>query len=222
MALGHRIEIPSATGQALAADLYGTGGHTVVILAHGGYSSLGSWETAARALQRSGFRVLVVEARAGVDLAAGNETPCLYDATCLARDVIAGVQHARQSGATRISLLAGSMGGAAVAEAASDSSAGEVGSIVLLAPAAISEPERITGRKLFIVARDDANSAGLRLPGIRAQYERVREPKQFILLEGSAHAQRVLDGPSGEAVLREIVAFLSAPRSAQEPSRHLF
>jgi hypothetical protein len=34
-------------------------------------------------------------------------------------------------------------------------------------------------RALFIVARGDGNDAGLRLPGIRAQYEKAPQPKEL-------------------------------------------
>jgi hypothetical protein len=62
---------------------------------------------------------------------------------------------------------------------------------VLLAHSPIESPERIKARTLFILARDDASAAGLRLPGIRDQYERTPAPKELIVLDGSAHAQEM-------------------------------
>jgi hypothetical protein len=41
----------------------------------------------------------------------------------------------------------------------------------------------------------------LRLPGIRAQFNRATEPKSLVVLEGSA----------GDAVLQIIVGFVSKP-----------
>jgi hypothetical protein len=69
----------------------------------------------------------------------------------------------------------------------------------------------LQGRKLFIVARDDSNADGLRLPGIRACYEKTPEPKELIVLDGSAHAQYLFQTDQGDRVMREIVRFLSAP-----------
>jgi len=63
---------------------------------------------------------------------------------------------------------------------------------------------------LFIVARDDANEAGPRLPAIRAQYEKAPEPKKLVILEGSAHAQYLFQTNQGERVMGEILRFLSA------------
>lgn len=66
------------------------------------------------------------------------------------------------------------------------------------------------GRKLFIVARDDANADGPRLPKIRAQYEKAINPKELIILDGSAHAQFLFQTDQGERVMREILQFLLA------------
>ena len=69
----------------------------------------------------------------------------------------------------------------------------------------------LKSRALFIVARDDANEAGPRLPGIRAQYDKAPQPKELIVLEGSAHAQFLFQSDQGERVMREILRFLSMP-----------
>jgi hypothetical protein len=63
---------------------------------------------------------------------------------------------------------------------------------------------------LFIVAREDSEGSGLRLPGIRAQYEKAPQPKQLIVLEGSAHAQFLFQTDQGARVMQEIMRFLTA------------
>ena len=70
--------------------------------------------------------------------------------------------------------------------------------------------EKLKCPTLFIVARDDANAAGPRLPGIREQYEKAPEPKELIILEGSAHAQYLFQTDQGERVTREILRFLGS------------
>jgi hypothetical protein len=52
-----------------------------------------------------------------------------------------------------------------------DAAPGEIDDLVLLAFGGIQSPERLRIRKLFVVTRDDANDAGLRLPTIQAQWE---------------------------------------------------
>jgi alpha-beta hydrolase superfamily lysophospholipase len=206
------ISLRADAGRILYGDLYGSGDRGVVVLAHGGYSSRASWRPTAEAIGAQGFHVLVIEAGAAADFAAGKETPCLSDAVCQSKDVLAAVAHLRRLGARTISLIGGSMGGAAVAHAAIDAGQEAIESVVLLAPAEVAAPEKIPGRKLFITAERDANSAGRRLPGIKAQYARARQPKELVLVEGSAHGQNMFTTPQGADVLRDIVRFLKNGR----------
>jgi hypothetical protein len=84
--------------------------------------------------------------------------------------------------------------------------------VVLLAHGAYGLPENLTGRKLFIVSRDDPGPDGQpRLLRIRAQYEKAPGPKELVILEGSAHAQFIFQTDQGERLMREILRFLSAP-----------
>ena len=77
------------------------------------------------------------------------------------------------------------MGGDAAADAVA-AAPGEIDRLVLLGSGAYGEPEKWKVRKLFIVARDDANDAGLRLPKIRAQYEKAPDPKELIVVDGDS------------------------------------
>ena len=82
-----------------------------------------------------------------------------------------------------------SFGGEAAADASIDAELGEIDRPVLLAAWTGRAPEKMKGRKLFIVARDDAMDDGPGLPKIRANYEKAEGPKELIILNGSAHAQ---------------------------------
>jgi hypothetical protein len=83
---------------------------------------------------------------------------------------------------------------------------------VLLAGLPSRPPERLKGRKLFIVSRDDVGGPDVpRLPRIRAQYEKAPKPKELIILEGSAHAQAIFETDQGARLMREILRFLSEP-----------
>ncbi|MBK6797514.1 MAG: hypothetical protein IPG76_12225 [Acidobacteria bacterium] len=50
-----------------------------------------------------------------------------------------------------------------------------------------------------------------RLSEIRAQYDRVPEPKELVILEGAAHAQFIFQTSQGDLLMREILRFLSGP-----------
>jgi pimeloyl-ACP methyl ester carboxylesterase len=79
---------------------------------------------------------------------------------------------------------------------------------VLLAHMTIDHPERLKTPALFIVARDDANASGPRLPGIREQYEKAQGPKELVVLDGAAHAQFLFQSPQSEAAMQAILRFL--------------
>lgn len=87
----------------------------------------------------------------------------------------------------------------------------QVDRLVFLATSPDIAPEKLIGRKLFIVARDDSNGASPRLPGIRAYYEKTPGPKELIVLGGSAHAQFLFQTDQGARLMSMILKFLSEP-----------
>ena len=203
------IAIPMADVRGpILADVYGSGERAVLLL-HGGRRNRSHWKLQAEAIAAAGFRVMAIDFRADCD----------YDAACLAKDVIAAVRYLRASGVRTVSLVGGSLGGGAAAQASFQARAGEIDRIVLLAPMTIDHPERVSTRMLVIVARDDASGSGPRLPEIRAQFERATGPKELVVVDGSAHAQFLFETPQGPAVLDRIVRFLEAPAPATAPQR---
>ena len=102
------------------------------------------------------------------------------------------------------------MGGGAAGDASIASQLGEIDRLVLLGASPNGPAEKLKSSTLFIVARDDANDDGPRLPRIREQYEKAPQPKALIILDGSAHAQFLFQTGQGERVMREILHFLSA------------
>jgi hypothetical protein len=103
------------------------------------------------------------------------------------------------------------MGGDAVGEADARSTPGTIARIVFLGSSGGDVPEKLSGRKLFIVARNDRSGSGLRLPEISRNYARAPQPKKLVILEGSAHAQFLFDTNQGPPLLNEILRFLSEP-----------
>jgi dienelactone hydrolase len=126
-------------------------------------------------------------------------------------DVLAAVRYLRKTGAKTVSIIGASFGVEAAADASMDAEPGEIDRLVLLAAWTDRPPEKIKGRKLFIVARDDANEEGLRLPRIRANYEKASGSKGLLILDGSAHAQFLFATDQRDRLLREILHFLTQP-----------
>jgi pimeloyl-ACP methyl ester carboxylesterase len=202
------VSFPAQDGGMVFADLYGSG-PLAVVLVHGGRFTKGSWAAQARALVEAGFRVLAIDLR--VYAPARNGVELKQDDGGIRFDVLAAVSYLRKKGAKSVSVVGASMGGDAAADALAEGGPAQIDRLVLLAAGAYGEPEKWKGRKLFIVARDDANGEGPRLPRIRAHYERAPEPKELVILDGSAHAQFLFATDQGERLMREILRFLSAP-----------
>jgi pimeloyl-ACP methyl ester carboxylesterase len=201
------VSFPTEDGGEVYADVYG-GGDRAIVLAHGGPFNKESWEKQAHTLAAGGFRVLVLDFRGyGKSRGPGQSTPM---SAPLHLDVLAAVRYLRTTGAKSVSVVGGSMGGAAAGDASIASRPGEIDRVVFLGSAPNGPADKLKSSTLFIVARDDANADGPRLPGIRAQYEKAPEPKELIILDGSAHAQYLFQTDQGDRVMREIIRFLSA------------
>jgi pimeloyl-ACP methyl ester carboxylesterase len=202
-----RVSFPTQDGGLVYADVYGRGSRGVV-LAHGGRFNKESWEKQARTLAAAGFRVLAIDFR-GYGQSRGPGQSQTVDAP-LHFDVLAAVRYLRQNGAKTVAVIGGSMGGGAAADASIEAEPGEVDRLVLLGSTGGSEPQRLKGRKLFIVSRDDLGPRDEpRLPRIRADYAKAPEPKELIILDGSAHAQFIFQTEQGERLMREILRFLT-------------
>jgi pimeloyl-ACP methyl ester carboxylesterase len=202
-----RVSFPTQDGGLIHADLYGTGDRGVV-LAHGGRFNKESWKAQAEALEKEGFRVLAIDFRGyGQSRGPGQSDPL---GAPLHFDVLAAVRYLRKAGTKTVAVVGGSMGGGAAGDAAVEAKPGEIDRLVFLGSWGSDQPEKMRGRKLFIIARDDLGPGDIpRLPKVRAHYERAPGPKELVILEGSAHAQFLFATDQGERVMREIVRFLS-------------
>jgi pimeloyl-ACP methyl ester carboxylesterase len=202
------VSFATDDGGEVCADLFGQGSNAVV-LAHGGQFNKESWRDQALPLTSSGFRVLAIDFRGfGCSKGPGQKD---FDNAPFEKDVLAAVRYLKAHGAKTVSVVGGSFGGAAAGDASIKSAPGEIDRIVLLGAAPNLPADGLKSRALFIVAREDSDGSALRLPGIRAQYERTPQPKQLIVLEGSAHAQFLFQSDQKARVMQEIVRFLSAP-----------
>ena len=200
--------LPDRPGQ-VQADLYGSGNRGIV-LAHGGSFHKESWNRQAKILADAGFLVVAIGFRGDSLNPDGSPGSFGTDADNT-EDVSAAVAYLRRIGAKTVSAVGASLGGDAVGDADAKSSPGTFDRIVLLASSGGDAPDKLNGRKLFIVARNDRNSDGLRLDKISRHYARAPEPKKLIILEGSAHAQFLFDTDQGPHLMNEILRFVSEP-----------
>ncbi len=201
------VSFPTSDGGLVYAHLYGKSQRGVV-LAHGGRFNKESWEPQAQTLTKAGFCVLAIDFRGyGQSQGPGAEQPL---AAPLYYDVLAAVQYLRKVGVRSVAVIGASMGGGAAGEASARAAPGEIDRLVLLGSDGGKQPERMQGKKLFILTRDDFSGENTpRLPRIRAHYDRAPKPKRLVLLEGSAHAQAIFQTAQSDRLMREILRFLS-------------
>lgn len=209
------IPVPHTT-ESIQADWYGRKsgsrepGQRAVVLVHGGQFHKQSWKPLAEVLARANLVVLAISLRGDHLNPDGSPGSFGTDADNTA-DVLASVAYLHRSGFLDVAAVGASLGGDAVGQAAAETSPGKITRLIILGAAGGPAPEKLTGRKLFLVAREDRSGSGLRLPGIRRSFARVPEPKRLLVLDGSAHAQHLFATEQGPRVLHEIVAFLTAP-----------
>ena len=201
------VELRTSDGGTVQGDLYGAGQHGVV-LAHGGRFNKGSWEKQARELAKAGYRVLAIDFR-GYGQSKGPGQGDIFTAP-LHLDVLAAVGTCARRARRQFPRFGGSLGGGAAA-AAAIAEPRAIDRLILLGSTPDGPPDKLSVRKLYIATRDDASGDGPRLPGLQAHFNGAPEPKQLILLEGSAHAQFMFQTDQADRVMREILRFLSAP-----------
>jgi pimeloyl-ACP methyl ester carboxylesterase len=201
------VSFPAQDGGVVFADLYGAGA-SAVVLAHGGQFNKESWRKQALILVQHRYRVLALDFRGyGKSHGPGDSDP--MDSP-LYLDVLAAVRYLHATGAKRVSIVGGSMGGSAAGDASIASRPGEIDRIVMLGAAPDGPADKLKCPSLFIVARHDMEGSEPRLSAIRAQYERAPRPKKLVILKGSAHAQFLFATSQGDRVMREILRFLAA------------
>lgn len=192
------VSFAASDGSTVYANLYGEGDQAVV-LAHGRAFNKESWDAQAKDLVQAGLRVLAIDFRGYGKSSGEGGYAAMY------ADVLGAVRYLHKNGAQRVSVVGGSMGGGAAALASAKSDPGEIERLVLLAAAPPSEAPKLKGRKLFIVSRGDGFASD-----IQQAFEQAAEPKQLVLLEGSAHAQHLFATDQGPQVMQLIRDFLTA------------
>ncbi|HTT64150.1 MAG TPA: alpha/beta hydrolase [Bryobacteraceae bacterium] len=202
------VSFPTADGGIIWADLYGAGDGGVV-LAHGAKFDKASWGKQADVLAKAGFRVVAIDFR-GYGKSRGGDKSAPGSGEKY-QDILAAVRYLRENGAKTVSVIGASMGGGAAATALIHARPGEIDRLILLANVPVPEPERLRGPKLFAVSRGDGLAAK-----VKEQFEKAPEPKELLLLDGSAHAQFLFETDQGARLMKKILEFLSESKEAEK------
>ena len=197
------VSFPAEDGGVVHADLYGAGDRGVV-LAHGMKFDKASWKDQAVQLANAGYRVAAIDFRDRYGKSHGGpKSQSPRDEMYL--DVLAAASYLREHGAKTVAVIGASMGGGASANAAVKGKPGAIDRLILLAPVPIEHPERITIPKLYATAQGDPITAQ-----VKEQYANAPEPKEMLLLDGSAHAQFLFTTDQNDRLMKAILRFLSA------------
>jgi pimeloyl-ACP methyl ester carboxylesterase len=203
------VSFPTEDGGTVFAHLYGEGKRGVVLV-HGGRFKKESWREQAHYLTKAGFRVVAIDLR-GYGQSKGPGQEDIFSAP-LYLDVLAAVRYLKASGAKTVSVVGGSLGGGAAADAATVAKPGEIAGVVTLGGLmGRKKSEDVKVPLLVITTRKDANADGLRLPGIQTAFDKVPGNKELVILEGPAHAQFMFDTDLAGEVMERILKFLKKP-----------
>ena len=192
------ISYQTRDGGIIFGNLYGEGPHAV-LLGHGAVFDKESWDHLARRLAAEGHQALAVDFRGYGKSTAGRSRGGLHE------DIIGGIRYLRERGAARVSVIGASMGGGAVGDAVTELEPGDIDGLILLAAVPTRSPERLQGRKLFIVSGGDGSRASVEM-----QFQAASEPKTLTVLTGSAHAQHIFRTALGEELTDIMLAWISA------------
>ena len=201
-AASEEVSFPTGDGGVVYADLYGAGNRGVV-LAHGMKFDKASWRDQAVQLADAGFRVAAIDFRGYGKSHGGPDSQSPRD---LYLDVLAGVDYLRAHGAKTVAVMGASMGGGASANAVVKGKPGSIDRLILLSPVPIQNPEQIGVPKLYATAPGDPIT-----PQVKEQFAKAPEPKQMLLLEGSAHAQNLFHTDQNDRLMEAILRFLNKP-----------
>ncbi len=139
------ITFATDDGGQICADLYGHG-NKAIVLAHGGQFKKESWHDQASTLATAGFQVLAIDFRSfGCSKGPGQDN---FDTAPFEKDVLAAVHYLKAHGATSVSVVGGSFGGAAAGDA-SIKAPGAIDRIVFLGSAPNLPAQGLTSRILI-------------------------------------------------------------------------
>ena len=182
----------------ICGSLFGKG-EKGVILAHGKVFNKESWYEFAEVLTENGFQALSFDFRGyGKSKAGKNDT-------ALELDVLGAVDFMRKNGAKEISVIGGSMGAAAVLNAAISAKEGDIQKLILLSPPPVNNVEKAKGKKLFITSKDEALA-----PEVKKMFIKASGTKELKLINGSAHAQHIFNTEHKKELEDTIMKFLKS------------
>ncbi|HET7172220.1 MAG TPA: hypothetical protein VFI18_11325 [Gaiellales bacterium] len=190
------VAAPSAPGPIRVAVL-GTGA-TAAVFTNESDLDLCSWLPFARSLARNGVRALLYDYRYTTQ----------HDALTVARE-------ARRLGAKRVVLVGASVGARGSLAAAAGAPRGLVDAVVSLSAERVTREgvpdlfpvvRHLRAPTLYVAARNDPYATGTDAPQLYRRTAATR--KRLVLVPGTAHGVKLLEGAAGARVRGIVTAFI--------------
>jgi alpha-beta hydrolase superfamily lysophospholipase len=199
------VSFAADDGTKLVGVLVGRGRRGVV-LAHEKYADLCSWLPYGRTLVARGYRVFALDLRGfGSSARPPDKARYRYD-----RDIVAAAKLLRQRGVTRVVLIGGSIGGAAVVVGATAITPAVVGVVAVSAPAADADVNALAAvRKLRvpILLVNGGRDPLVPLSDARRLYRAAASrEKRLVIIASGSHGSALLSG--GDAAARRMRSVL--------------
>ena len=201
------IELMSET-ETLKADLYGAvPAARAAILCHGQSWDASGWRDIAPRFVARGVAALALNLR-GYDGSSGRTNDFAPPAPWTpASDLRAAKALLRDRGAREVALVGASMGGHAVLASSFD---GDIECVVSISAPVVAVADelsrRVSGRKLFVCASEDASGA---MPHVQRAFELTGGPKTLLVFGGKEHSRGMFAAAYGEEALTAIVDFVA-------------
>ena len=197
------VQFKTPDGLTLEGRFYTGGLKKGVVCAHMFPADQTSYEALAKDLARKGYPVLTFNFR-GYGNSEGSK-----DTSRIALDMNAAVRFMAER-VTCMVLIGASMGG--TASILEGNHPKVKGVVTLSAPAAFqgldarSKVSELKPPKLFVAAKGDASA----YDSAKYFYAHATEPKEILLVEGSAHGTKLLEGPTAELVEQRLFEFMQS------------
>ena len=195
--------------ETLQADLYGDlPARRAVILVHGQNWDASGWRDFAPRFVERGVPALALNLR-GHDGSTGVtdefRPPQPWSP---ATDLRAAKALLRAQGAVEVALVGCSLGGHAVLASSFDA---DVECVVAVSAPVVETPDelsrRVTGRRLFVCADEDASGA---MPHVLRAFRAAPSPKTLLVFGGKEHSRGMFMAPYGRDAIAAILDFVAA------------
>lgn len=199
----------TSDAETLHADLYGAvPARRAAILVHGQNWDASGWREFAPRFAERGVPALALNLR-GHDGSTGSTdafTP--PKPWSPVTDLRAAKELMREQGASEIALVGCSLGGHAVLASSFE---GDIECVVSVSAPVVATPDelsrRVTGRKLFVCADEDASGA---FDHVFRTYKACHGDKRLFVFNGKEHSRGMFLAPYGASVIAAIVDFVAA------------